>query len=216
MLLLSVLRLRLQFSDYLEYLPEKKLSLISYSQPFISIRSYQNDIIYLSNSHLINQKPKDTKHYQELLKKLEDIHLEPKYLWSNSDVMTVDGLPYIGALKKNFYIATGYNTWGLATGFYAGKMIQELITNNQTKYESLTNPRRKFPFLPQMQNACHSMTGFIKGWITPQEKTHICPHMGCKLLYNEMEDTWDCPCHGSRFARQGTCIQGPSNKNIED
>ena len=41
-----------------------------------------------------------------------------------------------------------------------------------------------------------------------------CPHQGCKLLFNEIEKTWDCPCHASRFDIDGKCISGPANKDI--
>ena len=38
--------------------------------------------------------------------------------------------------------------------------------------------------------------------------------MKCSLIFNEIEKTWDCPCHGSRFDIDGNCIEGPSNYNI--
>ena len=38
--------------------------------------------------------------------------------------------------------------------------------------------------------------------------------MGCKLIYNEIEKTYDCPCHGSRFDEHGSVFMAPSNKNI--
>ncbi len=41
-----------------------------------------------------------------------------------------------------------------------------------------------------------------------------CPHLGCSLIFNEIEKTWDCPCHASRFNLEGKCIKGPSNYNI--
>ena len=41
-----------------------------------------------------------------------------------------------------------------------------------------------------------------------------CPHMGCSLIFNEIEKTWDCPCHSSRFNIKGKCIKGPSNYDI--
>ena len=41
-----------------------------------------------------------------------------------------------------------------------------------------------------------------------------CPHMGCSLIFNEIEKTWDCPCHASRFDIDGKCIKGPSKYNI--
>lgn len=41
-----------------------------------------------------------------------------------------------------------------------------------------------------------------------------CPHVGCSLLFNEVEKTWDCPCHGSRFDLSGKSISGPANYDI--
>ena len=35
------------------------------------------------------------------------------------------------------------------------------------------------------------------------------------LIYNEIENTFDCPCHGSRFNKDGKCISGPANRDIE-
>ena len=43
---------------------------------------------------------------------------------------------------------------------------------------------------------------------------NICPHLKCSLNFNEIEKTWDCPCHGSRFDIDGNTIEGPSNYNI--
>ncbi len=41
-----------------------------------------------------------------------------------------------------------------------------------------------------------------------------CPHLKCSLVFNKIEKTWDCPCHGSRFDIDGKCIIGPSNYDI--
>ena len=41
-----------------------------------------------------------------------------------------------------------------------------------------------------------------------------CPHLKCSLVFNEVEKTWDCPCHGSWFDLDGKCIMGPSNYDI--
>ena len=55
-------------------------------------------------------------------------------------------------------------------------------------------------------------------YIDSDKKKHIvynkCPHLKCGLVFNEIEKTWDCPCHGSRFDIDGKCIEGPSNYNI--
>jgi len=42
-----------------------------------------------------------------------------------------------------------------------------------------------------------------------------CPHLGCSLKWNAAEHTWDCPCHGSRFADDGKLIDNPATGNLK-
>jgi glycine/D-amino acid oxidase-like deaminating enzyme/nitrite reductase/ring-hydroxylating ferredoxin subunit len=37
-----------------------------------------------------------------------------------------------------------------------------------------------------------------------------CTHMGCVVHWNSLEQCWDCPCHGSQFAADGTPLNGPA------
>lgn len=200
----------------------KKESLISYSNPFISIRTYKNNLIYLSNSHSLEGNTCDKKNFDELIKKINDLKLSPSYLWSNIDIITNDGLPYIGRLKKNILISTGYNTWGLSTSFLASQILKDLIIHKKNPYIRLFNPHRKtiYNLKSNTINIFKNAIGFFKGLTTINEKadesvSQICPHLGCKLIYNEVEKTWDCPCHGSRFDKNGKVISGPANNNIK-
>ena len=43
----------------------------------------------------------------------------------------------------------------------------------------------------------------------------ICKHLGCELAWNNLEKTWDCTCHGSRYDYKGNLIYGPSVKNLD-
>ncbi|MGI5850038.1 MAG: FAD-dependent oxidoreductase [Christensenellales bacterium] len=44
-------------------------------------------------------------------------------------------------------------------------------------------------------------------------KAH-CTHMKCPLEYNEAENSFDCPCHGSRFSIDGKVLEGPAKKSL--
>ena len=37
-----------------------------------------------------------------------------------------------------------------------------------------------------------------------------CTHMGCVVHWNSLEQCWDCPCHGSQFAPDGSALNGPA------
>lgn len=42
-----------------------------------------------------------------------------------------------------------------------------------------------------------------------------CGHLGCLVSWNNLEKTWDCPCHGSRYDYMGNIITEPTVKKLE-
>jgi len=50
---------------------------------------------------------------------------------------------------------------------------------------------------------------------TVQAVSINCTHMGCTLRWNGAETSWDCPCHGSRFATDGAVLNGPAVRPLQ-
>ena len=200
-------------------------------------------LIYLSSSSKICNNLDEKSNFSKAIKETNKLNLKPEYLWKNDDILTVDKLPYIGYIKNNdntLLIGTGYNTWGMTNGTLAGLLLSDLINNKENKYVSLCSPLRisltdtgsilanmYFSAKGYIQNKIvknkNWYPGFIKienGIATYNDGKNIykvynkCPHMGCSLIFNEVNQTWDCPCHASRFDLEGNCIKGPSNYNI--
>jgi Rieske Fe-S protein len=42
----------------------------------------------------------------------------------------------------------------------------------------------------------------------------VCTHLGGVLGWNDAERSWDCPLHGSRFAPDGSLLEGPAVKDL--
>ncbi|MBU1823263.1 MAG: Rieske 2Fe-2S domain-containing protein, partial [Bacteroidetes bacterium] len=42
----------------------------------------------------------------------------------------------------------------------------------------------------------------------------VCPHAKCIVNWNNGEKSWDCPCHGARYAVDGSLLTGPAQTGL--
>lgn len=112
-----------------------------------SFRYYQNNLLYLDNTHNLAFKYNNKDNYKNLFNQNIKLSNNINHYWSNTDIITNDYLPYIGKLENNLYISTGYNTWGMTNGSLAGLIISDNILNKKNKYTSLFNPKRIKPLI---------------------------------------------------------------------
>lgn len=135
--------------------------------------------------------------------------------WSAQDCMSHDNIPFIGrysAFRPYWYVASGFKKWGMTSSMIAAKIITEQICEGKSPYEEVFSPQRLFLRASAknfIKDAGNSVQGLVAGAFQPQSR---CPHMGCRLIWNPNERSWDCPCHGSRFEADGKLIDNPAQK----
>ncbi len=131
--------------------------------------------------------------------------------WATQDCMSLDGLPYIGAYSSttpDVYVSTGFNKWGMTGSMVGASVLTDLLQGKKSPYEDLLSPSRSM-LRPQLAaNAAEA----IAGWLTPGKR---CPHLGCRLHWNPQEHSWDCPCHGSRFTKEGKLLENPATGDLK-
>ena len=132
--------------------------------------------------------------------------------WATQDCMTLDDIPYIGQYStrtSNLFVTTGFNKWGMTGSMVSANILTDLILGRKNPCTDLFSPSRTMLRPQLLINAVETTLNLF----TPT--TPRCPHMGCALKWNKAERSWDCPCHGSRFAEDGTLLDGPSTGDLK-
>lgn len=134
--------------------------------------------------------------------------------WAAQDCMPHDGIPFIGRysfLRPYWYVATGFHKWGMTSSMISAMIISDMICGKQSPYEEVFTPQRLL-FRAGIKDfgvdIGESVVGLTKGLFSRKETR--CSHMGCHLTWNEEEESWDCPCHGSRYDKHRRVIDNPA------
>ncbi len=177
----------------------------------LSFRSYGDLLLIGGGSH---RTGKHGGSWQEIDTFANKYYPDAKaeYKWATQDCMTLDGVPYIGHYSKNtpdIYVATGFNKWGITSSMVAAQILTDMVRGRDNEYREVFSPYRSILKPQLLVNGLESTVNLL----TPTTKR--CPHLGCALKWNKNEHTWDCPCHGSRFKKDGRLIDNPATKNMK-
>jgi glycine/D-amino acid oxidase-like deaminating enzyme len=193
---------------------------LSTEAPAHSIRAHGDWLLVGGESHKTGQADAGERYERLAAWARERFGLEPELRWATQDQMPVDGVPYVGRhdpLSGDVWVATGFRKWGLAMGTAAGELLAAQIAGREHPWTQLFDPNRlrlhaSAPdFVKENANvAYHFAVDRVAKHGNPR-----CTHLGCLLDWNASEETWDCPCHGSRFAASGEVIEGPAVRPLE-
>lgn len=194
----------------------------------LSLRSYEDVLLLGGGSHRTGKgvdihgddcrnHGKGYAYLREMAKKYFPQYAEVT-AWAAQDCMPHDEVPFIGKyslFRPYWYVATGFKKWGMTSSMIAAMIICGKIMGKEKLYEGVFSPQRFFVQAAAKNlliDIGENVKGLWKGYFGEEE--HRCPHMGCALEWNEEEQSWDCPCHGSRFDREGDLLDNPAQKDL--
>lgn len=105
----------------------------------------------------------------------------------------------------------------MTSSMVAAMILRDEICEREHPYGKVFSPQRMNVRASIGNLLCDvgmSIEGLIKG-IVPQGPGR-CAHLGCGLTWNPDENSWDCPCHGSRYDDNGRLLDNPSKRNLKN
>lgn len=195
----------------LENAPDVHGMYVDEAQTGMSFRNYGSLLLLGGGDHRTGKKGGNWRELRDFAQR-HYAGASEKYHWAAQGCMTLDGIPYIGAYSagtENLYAATGFHKWGMTASMVSAIILCDLVQGKKSPYADVFSPSRTI-LRPQLAvNAFEALASFL----TPTVKR--CPHLGCALKWNLYEHTWDCPCHGSRFAEDGSLIDNPATGDLK-
>ena len=192
-------------------------------QDGLSFRHAQGKLLVGGGSHRTGKPFKNGKRVQGgmcyLKEQVNRYYPEGEIVasWAAQDCMPHDGIPFIGKFSmkhENWYVATGFQKWGMTTAMISAMIISDLVVGKKNPYAAVFSPQRLMvragakKFLVDMWE---SVVGIGRGIFVKENQK--CTHMGCALWWNEEEESWDCPCHGTRYSKGGEVMDNPAQED---
>lgn len=181
------------------------------SEKGLSFRNYKNLLLIGGGAHRTGTEGGNWNELREFAR-LNYPEAKERYAWATQDCMTLDGIPYIGqysATTPNLYAATGFNKWGMTSAMVSAMILTDMVRDKSNEYEEVFSPSRSILKGQLLVNGFEATVNLLNF------SSKRCPHLGCALKWNNVEHTWDCPCHGSRFTEEGKLIDNPATGDMD-
>ncbi|XOQ48681.1 MAG: Cytochrome b6-f complex iron-sulfur subunit 1 [Eubacteriales bacterium] len=185
-----------------------------------SFRSYDGLLLLGGGGHRSGKHP-GTSSYEKLRAFAKKYYPDSRevFHWSAQDCVSWDNIPYIGNYSSstpNLFVATGFKKWGMTASMVSAMLLSDKICGRTNETAEVFSPQR-FHASASAKNlftdAGQSVAGLTAGLFSPPKRR--CAHLGCRVHWNPDEETWDCPCHGSRYTKDGKLISNPALKDLK-
>lgn len=135
--------------------------------------------------------------------------------WSAQDYARFDAVPDAEVLpwsNGRIHAATGYAKWGLTNGVAAALAISADTLGQKPAWAQQLAGRINARSVKDLASFNASVGADLVRTLPARfsGERPICSHLGGVLCWNDAEETWDCPLHGSRFEPGGDVIEGPA------
>ncbi|KAA1429350.1 FAD-dependent oxidoreductase [Nocardioides antri] len=209
---------------------------LSAEQPTRSLRSLPvnggDELLLVGGSgHVTGRAQSEAEHLEELLTWARSTFGgEVTHTWSAQDHASVTGLPYVGPMlprDHSIWVATGFDKWGLAAAPAAALLLSKTLLEEGGAGERPPWHRAFSTWTPREAIGAGRAALFNgevgvelakdvvrRKWRDAEQADPpvrgLCTHLGGAVRWNDAERSWDCPLHGSRFAPDGSVLEGPA------
>jgi glycine/D-amino acid oxidase-like deaminating enzyme/nitrite reductase/ring-hydroxylating ferredoxin subunit len=142
--------------------------------------------------------------------------------WSAQDYHPIGMVPLAETLSWGaglVHFAGAYSKWGMTGAPAAARRVVDVILGRpeQISFGSPSVVGAAATTATQQAGAVTSQVSNIVDAVRDRGRkvSRVCPHMGGTLAWNDAEQSWDCPLHGSRFTEDGALLEGPATQDLK-
>ncbi|MBW1681565.1 MAG: ubiquinol-cytochrome c reductase iron-sulfur subunit [Deltaproteobacteria bacterium] len=114
--------------------------------------------------------------------------------------------------RREFFREGPFRALGVLVCALAAYPVFRFMTFRKIRKTTVT-----FPPAPDIQSRVLYRKGVFLTARGPHPRalSARCSHLGCTVRFDEVTQTFRCPCHGSVFDADGKRLEGPARKPLE-